>query len=243
MTFISFITLLLLGLSASSRVKEPDSEGELPGEILRNEQRLLDAIALGDTTTWLNLLHPDCLIGIEDGSTISVRDFLATLKPLPAGFDGAISITDSVWHRYENTFVLSFIDDERLTLFGQHIHTRYRQTDTWTVVDGEWRLISLQLFEIPGNPSPVSVPSTVLERYAGTYRLGQGRTCTVTVREEALFARKNGRPEEELLAETETVFFRRDDARVRVLFVRKDPTFGYTMIERRAGEDVLWNRE
>jgi hypothetical protein len=108
--------------------------------------------------------------------------------------------------------------------------------------DGEWKMIAMQLFEIPKNPSAVRLPESVLARYVGTYALSGDRKCTVTVEGGKLYAEKTGREKEELLAETEDIFFRKNDGRVGVIFIRDSETI-YHLIERRAGEDVVWKRE
>jgi hypothetical protein len=219
-----------------------DLDQELFHQILQNEQKLVDAIAIGDTATWLGFLYKDCLIAVEDGKMLSFGEFISSLKPLPAGFSGHIKIIDPVFRHHDNTAVISFVDDEFLELFGQKIHTQYRQTNTWKEIDGRWQIIALQLFEIPKNPPPVVVTKSILERYAGTYALSEERQCVVTLEDTALFAQKSGRAKEELLAETANVFFRKEDGRVRVLFI-DDGKGGINMVERRAGEDVIWKRE
>jgi hypothetical protein len=218
------------------------SDQDVYQQLVKNEQQLMDAIALGDTTVWQNFLHEDCLIAVEDGKTLSRKDLVASIKPLPAGYNGRIVIIESSYQQYDNTFVLSFINDEYLEVFGQKIHTQYRQTDTWKNFDGEWKMIAMQLFEIPKNPPPVSLPESVLARYIGTYALSGARKCTITVEDGKLYAKKTGREKEELLAETENIFFWKNDGRVRVIFI-KDPGTAYHLIERRAGEDLVWKSE
>lgn len=211
-------------------------------QILENEQRLMDAIAIGDTTVWLKFLHEDCLIAVEDGKTLSRQDLVSSMKPLPAGYDGRIVIIEPSYARYDDTIVISFINDEYLELFGQKIHTQYRQTDTWKHFDGDWKMIAMQLFEIPKNPPPIGVSESVLTQYIGTYALSGDRKCTITVQDGKLYAEKTGREREELLPETQNLFFRQNDGRVRVIFT-KDTANSYNLIERRAGEDLTWKQE
>ena len=218
------------------------TDQEVYQQIVKNEQQLMDAIAVGDTAIWLNFLHEDCLIAVEDGKALSRDELVSSMKPLPAGYDGRIVIIEPHYQQYDDTFVLSFIDDEYLELFGQKIHTQYRQTDTWKNFNGEWKMIAMQLFEIPKNPPPVTVPESVLTRYIATYALSSDRKCTIKVEDGRLYAEKTGREKEELLAETENIFFRKNDARVRVIFIKEAGT-AYHLVERRAGEDVVWKRE
>ncbi len=218
------------------------SDQDVYQQLVENEQQLMDAIAVGDTAIWLNFLHEDCLIAVEDGKTLSRDELVSSIKPLPAGYNGRIMIIESTYHRYDDTFVLSFINDEYLEVFGQKIHTQYRQTDTWKILDGEWKMIAMQLFEVPKNPPPVSLPESVLTRYIGMYALSSDRKCTITVEDGRLYAEKTGREKEELLPETEDIFFRKNDGRVRVIFI-KDSETTHHLIERRAGDDLVWKRE
>jgi hypothetical protein len=218
------------------------SDQDVFEQLVKNEQKLIDAIAAGDTTVWLTFLHENCLIAIEDGKTLSRNELVSSMKPLPAGYKGQIAIIEPTYQRYGDTFVLSFIDDEYLEVFGQKIHTQYRQTDTWKHFDGQWQMIAMQLFEIPKNPPPVRLPESILARYVGTYALSSDRKCIIMVEDGKLYAKKTGSEKEELLAETEDIFFRKNNGRVRVIFI-KDSETTYHLIERRAGEDLVWKSE
>ena len=234
--------LLVAGFFSSEVLRGQDSDEDLFRQMLRKEQQLVDAIAAGDTAVWLDVLHEDCLIAVEDGKMLSRSEFVSGLRPLPAGFKGRITIIEPMFRRHENTLVVSFIDDEFLELFGQEIHTQYRQTNTWEKFAGRWQIIAMQLFEIPKNPPPVAVAKSVLAGYVGTYVLSEERKCVITVEGDSLFAQKSGRPKEALLAEADNTFFWKNDGRVRVMFM-KDDGERFRMIERRAGEDVVWKKE
>jgi hypothetical protein len=171
---------------------------------------------------------------MEDGSVLRRSEMLADLRPLPAGYAGKIIIIEPRLVRYGNTVVFSFIDDEYLELYNQKIHTQYKQTDTWMNIAGQWKKISMQLFEIPKNPPAVAIDSTILKRYEGNYALGADLYCSVYVENGKLFVKKNNRPATELFAETENVFFRKGDGRVNIIFQNN------SMIERREGEDLVW---
>ena len=215
---------------------------DLDQQILRNKQQLMDAVAAGDTQVWLSYLHEDCLIAVEDGKILSRQELVSSMKPLPAGYNGRIVIIEPRYQRYDDTVVITFINDEYLELFGQNIHTQYRQTDTWKNFDNEWKMVAMQLFEIPKNPPPIRLPESVSIRYIGTYALSSDRKCRITVQDGKLYAEKTGREKEELLPETENIFFRQNDGRVRVIFT-KDTANNYNLIERRAGEDLIWKNE
>ena len=218
--------------------QSPDSVLQM---LVAREQKQADAIALGDKAIWDDALHDSVIIHIEDGSFISKKKFLDELRPLPAAYKGTIKIIEPNLKQYANTAVLSFIDDEYLDLYGQHIHTQYRQTDTWLFENGRWKIIAMQIFEIPKNPPAVSVSTTILTTYAGNYKLSDDRKAVVKVENGKLFVTKNNGAPVELFGETNDVFFRKGDGRVRVLFI-KDSAGKFRMIERRAGEDLVWTQ-
>jgi len=103
-------------------------------------------------------------------------------------------------------------------------------------------VIAMQLFEIPKNPPSVTMPESVLSKYIGTYELSADRKCMVTVDRGKLYAQKNDKAPIQLLAETENVFFKNCDGRVRVIFINNGGNGTYKMIERRAGEDLVWKQ-
>jgi Domain of unknown function (DUF4440)/Domain of unknown function (DUF3471) len=233
------LTVVALGACA----RAPDSESSftetdasLQASLLQKEQQMMDAIALGDTSVWLANLHDSCLIAVEDGSTTTKHELVGGLRPLPSGYVGKIHVIEPRFRRYGNAAVVSFVADEYLDLYGQRIHTQYRQSDTWMRFGDQWQVVSMQVFEIPANPNPITLDASILQRYAGTYELAADKRCEITLEGGKLVAHKADRAPQELLAETENVFFRPNDGRVRVIFDDG------TMIERRAGQDLRWRR-
>jgi len=209
--------------------------------LIKKEQALVDAIAVGDKNIWMQYLHDSCLITTEDGSMITKQKFIESLNPLPAGYIGRIQIIEPKFMLSGNTAVLSFIDDEYLELYNQRIHTQYRQTDTWMKINSEWKMIAMQLFEIPKPPKPVQIDTVILKKYTGFYELSETRTCTVYIKNGNLFIKKGGNKPYEILAQTEHVFFKEGDGRVDIIF-QKNEKGKYNMIERREGEDLVWRR-
>jgi len=232
------VMLLLLPMQGLAQ----DSPEIILQLLVQKEQRLVDAIAVGDTLVWKASLDDSCIIALEDGTVVTKQKQIEDLHPLPPAYKGMIKIIEPKLTLHENTAVLTFIDDEELELYGQKIHTQYRQSDTWMKKKGEWKMIAMQVFEIPKNPPPVTMTEAVVSKYVGTYELSADRKCTITVDAGKLYAQKNDRPRIELLAETGNVFFKNGDGRTRVIFIENDGNGTYKMIERRAGEDVVWKQ-
>jgi hypothetical protein len=233
-----FFPLLLLYIKGFAQ----DTNPNILKILHQQEQALVDAIALGDKTVWQKYLHDSCLITIEDGSFLTKKKLLEDLNPLPPAYKGRIEVIEPILKQYGNTAVFTFINDEYLELYGQKIHTQYRQTDTWALEKDEWKVIAMQLFEIPKNPPPLSISEKILRKYMGNYELSPDKHCKITLEKGKLYAHKTGKEPVELFAETENVFFRKGDGRIRVIFLKDKKGNAYKMIERRAGEDVVYYR-
>ena len=233
--------LAVLALLTTTNAAAQSSNETLLKQLVKNEQEMVDAIAIGDKNVWKKNLHDSCMVTIEDGATIGKQKMIDELNPLPKGYLGRIQIIEPQLKAYGNTAVLTFIDDEYLELYNQNIHTQYRQTDTWINVNGQWQVIAMQLFEIPKNPLPVAINTTILKQYAGTYSLSAERKASVYVEQGKLYVKKGDRPPQELFAQTENVFFRKGDGRVDIIFLKHNGVL--RMIERREGEDLVWKKE
>ena len=231
---ITCCSFCLITLSCFSQT----SSDSLYNIFVQKEQKLVDAIGTGDKSVWIAAMHDSCLISVEDGSSITKTELTADINSLPKGISGMIKVIEPKVRAYGNVAIISFINDEYEEVYGQKIHTQYRQTDTWMSMDNEWKIISMELFEIPKNPPPVQISRDILLKYVGIYSLGD-RRCEITVDSGKIYANKNAKGKIELLAETENMFFRKNDGRVRVMF-KKDKNTKYRMIERRAGQDVVW---
>jgi hypothetical protein len=230
------LTFLLVLITSTCFAQQQEAVEKL---LLGYEQALMNGVGLGDKALWNKHLHDSCVISIETGEATTKQKMVNELNPLPAGYIGRIEVIEPRVQVYENTAVVSFIADEYLELFHQKIHTQYRQTDTWINLGNEWKIISMQLFEIPKNPLPVEVSENVLKQYIGSYTLSPERKCSVYVEEGKLYAKKGNDSALELIPETESVFFRKGDGRVNVIFI-KNGQGGYRMVERREGEDLVW---
>ena len=139
-----------------------------------------------------------------------------------------------------NVFALSFIADERLTLYGQTIHTQYAETDTYIKTTSGWLLLATEIFELPADPMTIRVNEDVLKSYEGIYELTKGVEYRITVEGNRLMAQRGGRKPVEFLPETETVFFIQGE-RGRKIFTYEGGRV-VSMIERRSGHDLVWTR-
>jgi len=217
------------------------TNSELLKQLSEKERQLMDAVASGDKSVWDATLHDSCVIGVESGSLTTKSEILKEIVPLVKGCVGMTKVIDPVLKQFGNTAVLTYVADEYLELYHQKMHTQYRQANTWMKFGNDWKIVLMQVFEIPKNPPPISVDPNVLQKYAGTYELSSYRKAFVTVENGKLFVEKSGN-KKQLLAQTESVFFRAGDGRVDILFLKDESNGKFKMIERREGEDLVWKQ-
>ncbi len=210
-------------------------------ELLAIEQTLLNAVGTGDTLAWKTYLDDSFLLVSEDGSRSTKAELLSSLHPFPRGYTGRINIVQPSIVFSGNLAIMHYVADEYETVFGQQLHTTYATMNVYTHDSTQWRLLSSQVFEIPKAPPRVAVSADVERAYVGTYEMGDSMTYTVTMNGKALYGSRNEKAPQELIPETDNIFFVTGDARGRKLFV-KDANGTIQMLPRRNGEDIVWKR-
>ena len=120
--------------------------------------------------------------------------------------------------------------------------SHYHGTDTWLRKGGRWRLIASQMLVRLADPIPATVDPRSFDDYVGKYEISPTMTMQVTREGDKLFAERNGRPKQELLPETETVFFTPGAPRTRKIFARDGSGKVVKIFDRRDGRDLVWTR-
>jgi len=220
--------------SGSTRVDEK--------EILAITQALLDAVVSGDTIVWDRYMAADGFITEEDGVVRTKQEQLRFMRPLTKGYTRKITITHPVLKFFENTAVLCIVPADHLEVGGQAINTTYNETDVFVRNKGEWQLLSSHVAEILAPPGTILPDTQALADYAGTYQLAAGITFLVYLEDGKLYGQRQGRSAQQLLGETIDVFFTREQLAHRRIFVRNGAGQVIRMIDRRAGNDLVWNK-
>jgi Domain of unknown function (DUF4440) len=237
--YISIIFLLIIcTLKVNAQMKD---RIKIENELIKISQEISDAIPAGDKAVWEKYLMDSSFVISEEGNVNTKAYIISQTNPLPKGFSGNIKVTRPTFAFYTNTVVMNFISKEYENVFGQEIHTEYSMCETFVKTQEGWRILTLQVFEIPQHPEPVEVDSTILKKYLGVYQLGDSRLYEVTMKEGKLFINRKDKPKEELFAENENTFFTNSDTRGVKIFV-KDKTGGYNLIARRNGKDIIWKK-
>jgi hypothetical protein len=107
--------------------------------------------------------------------------------------------------------------------------------------NGRWQIIASQVLRYYEDPAIGDADPKKLDLYVGTYELAPGITITVTKDGDNLFAERTGRPREQLLPETDRLFFLRGVEGRRLFHIAADGKVD-TLIDRRNNEDVVWKK-
>jgi hypothetical protein len=227
------VFVLFIILTAPQLIYSSDADVEK--ELVSILNQLLDSVAAGKTDVWEKYLADTCVFNDENGKTHSKKELLADFQPLPPGYSGNLKVEEAKSYIYGDTAILSARELENMEIFGQKITARYLQTTTFVRKDKGWQIVAAQITAINNDPPSTSVSADTLKKYAGRYRLGPDEYM-LTVENGKLIAQRTGRDKEELLAETDDVFFRKGSPRTRILFTNE------AMLFRREGIDVVWKR-
>ena len=239
MISIFALQLALLLLPAAARAAAGPTEAELR----RMTGELLSAVASGDWAVWDRYLDDSMVYTSEDGRTMTKAQLKEEIKPLPPGFSGTIEVESVEIHVYGDAAVVSHEDLERENVFDQKLVSHYHITDTWIRKGGRWRLVASQVLVRLQDPAPAAiVDRRGWDDYVGRYDLSPSVSFVVTHEGDRLYAQRTGRPKQELLPETDTVFFTAGAPRTRKIFTRDAAGKVVRILDRRDGQDVVWTR-
>jgi hypothetical protein len=154
----------------------------------KTEQSLMDAIASGDKAVWERVLDPAFILTSEEGEVMSREQFLAALRPLPAGLTGAIAVKELKAQTFAGFAVVRFLADESEVVFGQQLATKYRVTDSYRREKNSWKLLASHVSVVTQDPPAQNVSKDGWPALVGTYRLmPDGWTFTVELRDGTLY--------------------------------------------------------
>jgi hypothetical protein len=237
--FTGLLLALLLQPSAAPAGKAIGTEAELR----RMTDELLAAVASGHWAVWDRYLDDSMVYTSEDGRTLTKARLKEEIKPLPPGFTGTIEVESAEVHLYGDAAIVSHEDLEHENVFDQKLVSHYHSTDTSIRKAGRWRLVASQVFVRLQDPTPASiVDRRAWADYVGRYDLSPSVSFVVTREGDRLYGQRAGRPKQELLPETETVFFNAGAPRTRKIFARDAAGKVVRILDRRDGRDLVWAR-
>jgi hypothetical protein len=210
-------------------------------ELVRRTQELFDAVVPGDQTLWKKYFADDCIYHDEKGRTLDKAKLIADITAMPAGYSGSIKVKNVESRITADTAVLSYDSDETETIFGQELHARYHETDTWLLRKGEWQIVAAQAMRYYEDPAIGKADAETFPGFVGTYALGPERKATITAGNGQLFMERTSGKKVPLFPESSDIFFRKD-VEGRILFPANEEGKIESMIDRRNNEDVVWRK-
>ena len=212
-------------------------------ELVRRTQELFDAVVPGDPTPWKKYYAEDCMYHDEKGRSMDKAKLVADITPLPKGYSGSIKVKAAASRITSDTAILTYDLDETETIFGQELHARYHETDTWLRRKDQWQIVAAQAFRYYEDPAVGRADRQKFPAYSGTYELSKEseRKTRVTVEGDNLFIERTGAKKIQLFPESGDIFFRKG-VEGRILFRFGDEGKVEALIDRRNNEDVVWKR-
>ena len=158
--------------AAIGQTLSPQPTNELRDSFQREEQILMDSLAIGNKDPWNDALDDDCIITNEEGEVLNKKTFLDQLTGLPPGLSGSIEIDDLTVQRVSDfVAVVRFRMNEKEMVFGQQLKTSYRSTDTFVQKNATWKMIASRQSVITSDPPAQEVSRKNWPAFVGTYQL------------------------------------------------------------------------
>jgi hypothetical protein len=206
------------------------------------EQALMTAIAPGNKEPWEQVMDPLCVLTTEEGEVLSRDQFLHSLRPLPAGLAGDITVKELTVQEFSGFAVVRFLADERETVFGQTLATQYRITDAFRGDGKEWKMVASHASVVTRDPPPQAVAKKGWPGFVGRYRLlPDGWTFTVELREGTLFGGRDLKKLRPLIPLTANAFVV-SGSLGEWIFVTDEAGKATGILNFRKFEPLLWSR-
>jgi len=206
------------------------------------DQALMNAFAPGDRSVWDAALAPDAVYLDENNVLFSRAEFLEQLTPLPPHTSGQIKAINIHFTRSGDVAIIVHEDEEAEDWHGQILHATYLTSETWQRTGGGWKILMVHESVKNLDPPSVKLSADDLAAYAGVYRVGD-LTSVIALKQGRLILSRAGRPDAELLAELKDMFFVPGQPRMRKVFERRPDGSVTGFIDRREGEDIVWQRQ
>jgi Domain of unknown function (DUF4440) len=207
--------------------------------ILNVTQKLLDGIATGDTSVWIKYLDDSCVITSEDGSVTTKKDFIKVINRPPAGYKKTETIISPIFKFHGNVVVFSYTAGLTLELYGQKRFNEICETDTWIKTKDGWRLIAEEALDKPNFPVAQKSTEKIINEITGKYQLNENFGFNIFLDSDRLYMQQYGGKKNELVCESDFVYFRNGSPLLRCLFVHDKDDKITQLIFRRAGSDFI----
>jgi hypothetical protein len=231
-----------LVIAALQSVAADPNLASVQKQLRADDQALLDAIAPGDKAVWERLLAQDAIYVDENGTVMKRAQFLAALKPLPAGSSGHISIVEYQASIHGQVALVVHKDDERENYHGIPLRADYLMTEAWIKEGADWRLALVHVYVVAKDPPAIKIPANLLAEYEGRYRAAPDLAYLIRREGDHLVGERQGLPNVTFSQESTDVFFVPGHPRDRKIFRRDADNKIIDFVDRREGEDLVFHR-
>lgn len=236
---ISYAVLLLLVFIMFSTIALSQTMNK--DSIVFYTQQLINGIAVGDTTAWNSYLDDSCLITSENGSVKTKQEFIRGIGVPPSYYKVSETIANPIFKFHNNVIVFCYTADLLLETFGQKRLTEICQTDTWIKKNNHWRLISSAALDKPNFPEAQKVFAPIISEIAGIYQINETLGYRVFQDSAKLYIQRFGGKKNELICESDYVFYLVGNPLLRYVFVHNDQN-KIVQLKVRAGEGFIFNK-
>ena len=200
-----------------------------------------EANATNDHSYYERLLAPNFLTMLPHRLPMNKKEYLGhefALRSGPSHGPGAL-IADFRAVVESETALVSYQVAEP-TPIGDHVfEVCTRRLDTYARIEGEWRLLSMAMADVPSWPDVAVIGPTLYEEYAGIYHLAEEIRVVVTHEQGRLWAAMTGQSKSELFPENETTFFDKTDSPfARTVFERDKAGKVVSQLYRNYGQQL-----
>lgn len=231
-------TIIAVALSALPLT----AHGITQSDLVQRTEELYRTLSLGDQRPWKLYIADDVLFFSEKGYPMNKKALLDDVSPFPAGYSGTIVLTHIHSNIMPGVAIMSYDMNETETIYGQELHARYHETDTWLLRNGKWQIAGGQVLRYYEDPAPGALQPAHLDDYVGTYQIAPGQTIVVTRQGDKLFTQRSETLKRtELVVEATDIFFR-PGVEGRRLFHRNREGKVDSLVDRRNNEDLIWKR-
>ena len=237
---VDILLTLAAILSCTPATAEPEDVSSL---LFRKTQAFSEASQRGDAGVLKALLDDRVVFVNENGEMSSKEDIVSGATPTPSNDDVRMEVTNWRCEQHGDVAVASFIDSQTKDLHGQVFQARYLSVETWLKDHSSWLMIGSQTIALQVDPSFVTLPTTTLDQYAGTYEATRSFKATIKRMGDELSVSINGAPSTIQRAELRDVFFTPGSPRSRRIFQRDEHGNIVGFISRREGHDIIFRRE
>jgi ketosteroid isomerase-like protein len=239
---MKWIPLLCLGLVGAG-IPQVTDDAALSALLKKQTQEFSDAGQRGDAATLDRYLDPEVVFTNETGAIATKKDLVDGASPTPNASQRHIQVTHWALRRQgPDVATATFIDSLAQDFHGQTLVLLFQSTETWAKRPTGWRMIASHTMNVQRDPAAITLPSSALDDYVGSYQLDSTYVVKISRAGEGLVTSTNGGTPAPLEVELKDVLFIPGAPNLRRLFQR-DPTghvVGY--ISRRDGADLVFKK-